>query len=117
MAERNLLGSMPGLVMLLGIIVYVWKHVKVKQAAMICLAAIAVQVAVSSAYGISQAAQLRSKMLTAEQLAAANAPPPAERSCYAVAKLYFYYVPDLPASFVSTLREQRLSVFTHEPGR
>ena len=44
MAERNLLGSMPGLVMLLGIIVYAWKHVKAKQAAAICLAAIAVQV-------------------------------------------------------------------------
>ena len=108
--------SMPGLVMLLGIIVYAWKHVKVKQAAMICLAAIAVQVAVSSVYGISQAGQLRSKMLTAAQLAVANPPPPAERSFYAFVKPYTYYVPDLPASFVSTLREQRLSVFTHEPG-
>jgi hypothetical protein len=108
--------SMPGLVMLLGIIVYAWKHVKAKQTAIICLAAIAVQVAVSSVYGISQAGQLRSKMLTAQQLATADPPPPAERPCYDFAKLYFYYVPNLPASFVTTLREQRLSVFTHEPG-
>ena len=108
--------SMPGLVMLLGIIVYAWKHVKAKQVATIGLAAIALQVAVSSAYGISQAAQLRDTLLTARQLAVAVPPPPAERGCYDFAKLYYYYLPDLPASFVWTLREQGLSVFTHKPG-
>jgi hypothetical protein len=108
--------SMPGLVMLLAIIVYAWKHVKAKQVAVVCLAAIAVQVGVSSAYGITQAAQLRTKMLTARELAVADPPPQAERYCYAFAKLYSYYIPSLPASFVSELHEQRLSVFTHKPG-
>ena len=107
--------SMPGLVMLLAIILYGWKHVKAKQAALIGLAAIALQVAVSSDYGISQAAQLRGTLLTAQQLAVDAAPPPAERYCYALVRFYYYYLPNLPASFVSTLREQKLSVFTHKP--
>jgi hypothetical protein len=108
--------SMPGLVMLLAIILYGWKHVKAKQAAMIGLAAIALQVAVSSSYGISQAAQLRGTLLTAQQLAVDAPPPPAQRYCYTFVRFYYYYLPPkLPASFVSTLREQKLSVFTHKP--
>lgn len=107
--------SMPGLVMILGIVMYAWKHMKARQAVIICLVAVVVQVATSSVYGITQADQLRSKMLTAHQLAGAAPPPQAERSCYAFAKLYFYYVPNLPASFVSALRQQRLSVITPKP--
>jgi hypothetical protein len=108
--------SMPGLVMLLGIILYGWKHVQAKAMIAIGLATIAVQVCVSSAYGITQASQLRDTLVTAQQLAVANPPPPSEQRCYALNRFYVYLMPNLPAKFVSTLRGQRLSVFTRPPG-
>jgi hypothetical protein len=108
--------SMPGLIMLLAIVLYAWKHLKSRQLIAFGFAAIAVQIGVSSAYGITQASQQHDTLVTAQQLAVAKTPPPSERYCYAFSRFYVYLMPNLPAKFVSTLREQRLSVFTRPPG-
>ena len=108
--------SMPGLIMLLAIIIYAWKHLKSRQVIVAGFVVLALQVAVSTAYGLNQASELRTQLDMGRQLATAKPPPTSERLCYTLAGFYDYLIPALSPSFVSTLREQKLSVFTHEPG-
>jgi hypothetical protein len=107
--------SMPGLIMLLAIVLYAWKHLKSRQLIIVGFAAIAIQVAVSTAYGLDQSSRLRAQLDVGRQLVTANSPPASERLCYGLAGFYDYLIPVLSPPFVSTLRAQRLSVFVTPP--